>query len=154
MTITLDISDRRILIELQANARLTNLELAQRVGISASSCLRRVRFMEEAGLVKGYALVLDPKAAGVPGNAFVQITLDGQRRAFLDAFEAAITKVPEVLSCHLLAGAADYLVHIAFRDTADLERIHTDVLTRLPHVARLQSTLSLRTIKQGTALPI
>jgi Lrp/AsnC family leucine-responsive transcriptional regulator len=136
MTITLDISDRRILIELQANARLTNLELAQRVGISASSCLRRVRFMEEAGLVKGYALVLDPKAAGVPGNAFVQITLDGQRRAFLDAFEA------------------DYLVHIAFRDTADLERIHTDVLTRLPHVARLQSTLSLRTIKQGTALPI
>lgn len=150
----LDQSDRRILNELQTNARLTNLELAERIGMSPSSCLRRVRLMEEAGLIRGYALLLDPKAAGLPGNAFVQITLDGQRRAFLDAFEAAITKVPEVLSCYLLAGLADYLVHIAFRDTEDLERIHADILTRLPHVARLQSTLSLRTVKQSTALPV
>jgi Lrp/AsnC family leucine-responsive transcriptional regulator len=78
----------------------------------------------------------------------------GKPTAFLDAFEADITKVPEVLSCYLLAGSADYLVHIVFRDTGDLERIHADILTRLPHVARIHSTLSLRTVKQTTALPI
>jgi Lrp/AsnC family transcriptional regulator, leucine-responsive regulatory protein len=154
MAIALDQSDRKILAELQRDARLTNLELAARVAMSPSSCLRRVRLMEEAGLIRGYVLLLNPKVAGLPGNAFVHITLDGQSRAVLDAFEAAIIKVPEVLSCYLLAGVADYIVHIAFCDTDDLERIHADILTRLPHVARLQSTLSLRTVKQETALPI
>jgi Lrp/AsnC family leucine-responsive transcriptional regulator len=108
----IDEVDRRILGALQTNAKLTNIELAEKVGMSQSSCLRRVRLMEEAGLIGGYALILDQKAAGLPGNAFVQITLDGQGRPFLDAFETAIARVPEALACYLLAGSADYLVHI------------------------------------------
>ncbi len=146
--------DRRILTILQTDARLTNAELAERVGMSPSSCLRRVRSMEEAGLISGYALMLDQKAAGLPGNVFVQITLDGQGRSLLDEFEHAIARVPEVMSCYLLAGSADYLVHVVFRDTEDLERIHTRILTRLPHVAHMESTLCLRTVKRTTALPI
>jgi Lrp/AsnC family leucine-responsive transcriptional regulator len=150
----IDHTDRQILKVLQADGRLSNVELAERIGLSPSACLRRVRLMEEAGLIAGSALLLDPKKAGIPGNAFVQITLDQQERQTLDAFEAAILRVPEVLACYLLAGQADYLVHVVFRDTEDLERLHAEILTRLPHVVRIQSTLALRTVKRTTALPV
>ncbi len=146
--------DRRILRLLQQDGRIANATLAEKVGMSPSACLRRVRLLEESGLIAGYAMRLDAKAAGLPGNAFVQITLDGQGRKILDAFEAAIAKVPEVLTCHLVAGAADYLVHVVYRDSADLERIHAEILTKLPHVVRLQSTITLRTVKSTTALPV
>jgi Lrp/AsnC family leucine-responsive transcriptional regulator len=150
----LDHTDRQILKALQADARLSNVALAERIGLSPSACLRRVRLMEESGLIAGSALLLDPKKAGIAGNAFVQITLDQQERQTLDAFEAAILRVPEVLACYLLAGQSDYLVHVAFRDTEDLERLHAEILTRLPHVVRIQSTLALRTVKRTTALPV
>jgi DNA-binding Lrp family transcriptional regulator len=99
-------------------------------------------------------MLLDEKVAGLPGTAFVLVTLDQQGRAALDAFEAAIQRHPEVTECCLLAGAADYMVRVAYADSADFERIHTEILTQLPGVVRVQSTLALRTVKKTTALPV
>ncbi len=150
----LDTRDRAILRELQADGRLTNAELAERVGLSASACLRRVRLLEERGLIAGYAMILDQRACGLPGTAFVSIALEEQGRAALDRFEHAAAQAPDILECHLLAGQADYMVRVVYRDAADLERIHSEILTQLPGVTRVQSTLSLRTVKKTTALPV
>lgn len=152
--IELDARDRAILKILQENGRITNAELAERVHLSASACLRRVKIMEDSGLVKGTVLLLDEAAAGLPGTAFVFVTLDQQGRQSLDAFEAAVERHPEILECYLLAGTADYLIRVVFADTADFERIHRNVLTTLPGVVRVQSTLALRTVKRTTALPV
>jgi Lrp/AsnC family transcriptional regulator, leucine-responsive regulatory protein len=150
----LDARDRAILSALQANGRLTNAELADRVGLSPSACLRRVRQLEDSGLVAGYAMILDQKACGFPGNAFVFVSLDQQGRQALDAFEAAVEMVPEIVECYLLAGQSDYLIRVVHRDAADLERIHTEIITRLPGVTRVNSTLALRTVKKTTELPL
>jgi DNA-binding Lrp family transcriptional regulator len=152
--IELDARDRAILKILQENGRITNAELAERVHLSASACLRRVKIMEDSGLVKGTVLLLDEGAAGLSGTAFVFVTLDQQGRQSLDAFEAAVERHPEILECYLLAGTADYLIRVVFADTADFERIHRNVLTTLPGVVRVQSTLALRTVKRTTALPV
>lgn len=151
---TLDERDRAILRLLQEDGRLTNLELAQRINLSPSACLRRVKLLEESGLVARYVLLLDEDQAGLPGTAFVLVTLDQQGRAALDAFEAAIHDHPEITECCLLAGAADYMVRVVYADAADFERIHTDILTQLPGVTRVQTTLALRTVKRTTALPV
>ncbi len=150
----LDDRDRAILRELMRDGRLTNADLAERVNLSASACLRRVRMLEDSGLVAGYVMLLDPEVAGLPGAAFVSVTLDQQGRATLDRFEAEARRYPEIMECYLLAGSADYLLRIADRDARDFERIHTDILTQLPGVSRVQSTLALRTVKKTTALPI
>jgi DNA-binding Lrp family transcriptional regulator len=150
----LDDRDRAILRLLQQDGRLTNLELAQQINLSPSACLRRVKVLEERGLISRYVMLVDEKAAGLPGTAFVLITLDQQGRAALDSFEAAIHDHPEVTECCLLAGAADYMVRVAYADSADFERIHTEILTQLPGVVRVQSTLALRTVKKTTMLPV
>lgn len=124
------------------------------VGLSASACLRRVKLLEERGLIAGYVAILDPRACGLNGTAFVHIALAEQGREALDAFERAVARVPQILECHLLAGQSDYLVRVVYRNAADLERIHTETLTQLPGVRRVQSTLTLRTVKHTTALPI
>jgi DNA-binding Lrp family transcriptional regulator len=152
--VQLDAKDRLLLRLLQDNARTSNSDLAERVHLSPSATLRRVKMLEESGLIAGSALVLDEKKAGFPGTAFVSLTLDQQTREALDAFEAAIKPIAEVLECWLLAGQGDYLLRVIFRDTADLERIHTEIITRLPHVVRVQSTLTLRAVKRTTRLPI
>ena len=150
----IDDRDRAILRLLQEDGRLTNMEMAQRINLSPSACLRRVKLLEERGLIARYVMLLDEKAAGLPGTAFVLVTLDQQGRAALDAFETAIQKHPEVTECCLLAGTADYMVRVAYADSADFERIHTEILTQLPGVVRVQSTLALRTVKKTTALPV
>ena len=150
----LDKRDRQILQLLQADGRITNADLADRVNLSPSACLRRVKILEDAGLIKGTVLLLDEVEAGLPGAAFVFVTLDQQGRQHLDTFETAVAQHPEILECYLLAGTADYLLRIAFADTADFERIHRNVVTALPGVSRVQSTLALRTVKKTTALPI
>ena len=150
----LDERDRAILRLLQEDGRLTNLELAQRINLSPSACLRRVKLLEDSGLISRYVMLLDEKAAGLPGTAFVLVTLDQQGRAALDTFEAAIQQHPEVTECCLLAGVADYMVRVVYADSADFERIHTEILTQLPGVVRVQSTLALRTVKKTTALPV
>jgi DNA-binding Lrp family transcriptional regulator len=150
----IDQQDRAILRELMRDGRLTNVELAERVNLSASACLRRVRAMEEAGLIAGYVMLLNTKLANIAGVAFVSVTLRDQGRATLDRFETAAQRHPEIAECYLIAGSADYLLRVAYRDAADFERIHTKVLTQLPGVLRVQSTLTLRTVKHTTALPV
>jgi len=150
----LDERDRAILRELMRDGRLTNAELADRVHLSQSACLRRVRALEEGGIVAGYAMLLDPVAVGLPGAAFVSVSLDQQGRAALDRFEREVSRHPEIIECYLLAGASDYLLRVAFRDARDFERIHTDIITQLPGVSRVQSTMTLRTVKKTTVLPL
>lgn len=150
----LQIRDRAILRLLQEDARLTNAELAERVNLSASACLRRVRMLEERGLIARYVMLLDERRVGLPGVAFVLVTLDQQGRAALDAFEAAVKRHPELAECYLLAGTADYMMRVVYADAADFERIHTEILTQLPGVVRVQTTLALRTVKKTTALPV
>jgi DNA-binding Lrp family transcriptional regulator len=150
----IDQQDRAILRELMRDGRLTNVELAERVNLSPSACLRRVRAMEEAGLIAGYVMLLNAKRANIAGVAFVSVTLRDQGRATLDRFEMAAQRHPEIAECYLIAGSADYLLRVAYRDAADFERIHTKVLTQLPGVLRVQSTLTLRTVKHTTALPV
>jgi len=150
----IDQQDRAILRELMRDGRLTNVELAERVNLSPSACLRRVRAMEEAGLIAGYVMLLNTKLANIAGVAFVSVTLKDQGRATLDRFETAAQRHPEIAEFYLIAGSADYLLRVAYRDAADFERIHTKVLTQLPGVLRVQSTLTLRTVKHTTALPV
>jgi Lrp/AsnC family transcriptional regulator, leucine-responsive regulatory protein len=150
----LDERDKHILTELQADGRLSNAELAERVHLSPSACLRRVNLLMESGLVAGTHLVLNQKLAGFAGTAHVSITLDSQDRARLDAFEAKVRLVPEIQECYLLAGQSDYLLRVIFRDMADLERLHSEVLTRLPGVVRVQSQLTLRTVKRTSRVPV
>jgi len=150
----IDQHDRAILRELMRDGRLTNVELAERVNLSPSACLRRVRAMEDTGLIAGYVMLLDTRLANIAGVAFVSVTLKDQGRATLDRFETASQRHPEIAECYLIAGSADYLLRVAYRDAADFERIHTKVLTQLPGVLRVQSTLTLRTVKHTTALPI
>ena len=136
------------------NGRVTNAELSERVHLSPSACLRRVRALEEAGVVDCYVTLLDAAKAGLAGSAFIFVTLEQQGRAMLDAFERDARRHPEITECYLLAGTADYLMRIVFRDSRDFERIHTEILTQMPHVSRVQSTLPLRTVKKTTVLPI
>jgi Lrp/AsnC family leucine-responsive transcriptional regulator len=150
----IDQQDRAILRELMRDGRLTNVELAERVNLSPSACLRRVRAMEDAGLIAGYVMLLNTRLANIAGVAFVSVTLKDQGRATLDRFETASQRHPEIAECYLIAGSADYLLRVAYRDAADFERIHTKVLTQLPGVLRVQSTLTLRTVKHTTALPV
>lgn len=149
-----DSRDKAILRALQDDGRLTNAELAEKVNLSPSACLRRTRLLEEAGVIAGYTMLLKPKAVGLTGTAFVQVTLKGQGREELDRFEKAVADVPEILECYLLAGQHDYMLRIAYRDSEDLERLHTGTLTSLPGVDRVQSTLTLRTVKRTTKLPV
>ena len=149
-----DEKDGELLRVLQGEGRLSNADLAERVNLSPSACHRRVRSLEETGIIDRYVALLDGGRAGLGGVAFVLVTLDQQGRAALDRFEEAVTRHPEILECYLLAGTADYLLRIAYSDAADFERVHRATLTQLPGVARLQSTLALRTVKRTTALPV
>lgn len=150
----IDATDRAILIALQDNAAPTNAELADRIHLSPSACLRRTRLLNESGLIARTVAILDPRIAGIPGTAYVSVTLESQGRPTLEKFETAIRAVPEITECYLLAGQHDYLLRVVYRDAADLERIHTDILTPLPGVVRIQSQLTLRTVKRSTKLPI
>jgi DNA-binding Lrp family transcriptional regulator len=152
--IQLDERDRQILSALQSDGRLSNAELAEKVNLSPSACLRRVNLLMESGIVAGSHLILDQQAAGYHGTAYVFITLEGQDRETLDAFEARVKQVPQIQECYLLAGQSDYLLRVIFRDMEDLERMHSEVLTRVPGVMRVQSTLTLRTVKRTTKLPL
>jgi DNA-binding Lrp family transcriptional regulator len=150
----LDRTDRAILAELQRDGRLSNRELAERVHLSESACLRRIRALEEAGVVDRYAAMVNQAKVGLPGNVFVSITLNRQEQTDLAAFEAAVKRVPEVMECYLMTGQQDYLLRVVVSDPSDFERLHSQQLTRLPGVARVQSSFALRTVRKSTELPI
>lgn len=150
----LDRTDQALIAELQRDGRLTNRELAERVHLSESACLRRVRALEEAGVIDRYAALVNQSKVGLPGNVFVSITLNRQEQADLRAFEEAVRRVPEVMECYLMTGQQDYLLRVVVSDPADFERLHSQHLTRLPGVARVQSSFALRTVRKSTELPM
>ncbi len=151
---SLDQTDRRLLQVLQRRGRISNADLAEEVNLSASACHRRVQRLEADGYIKGYVALLDVRKMGVPATIFVEITLSTQADDVLEAFEKAVARVPDVLECHLTAGAADYILKIVAEDTEDFARIHRQYLTRLPGVAKMQSSFALRTVFSTTALPV
>lgn len=145
----MDEIDRRIIQALRADGRISNADLAARIGLSASACHRRVRALEESGIIRGYTAII----GGVPDEpglvVLTQFTLDRQTEDYLNRFEAAVRRCPEVQDCYLMTGTADYLVKIKIADAADYERLHKEVLSRLPGVARLQSSFAIRTVVAG-----
>ncbi|MCZ4262487.1 Lrp/AsnC family transcriptional regulator [Limimaricola sp. G21655-S1] len=149
----IDRIDRAILAALQADGRLSNAQLSEKVNLSPSACHRRVRALEQSGLIRGYVALLDPRGMGRPVTVFVEITLSGQADELLDAFEAAVARIPDVLECHLMAGTADYLLKVVARDSEDFAQIHRRHLARLPGVQTMQSSFALRTVRQTTAIP-
>lgn len=150
----LDRLDRRILDELQIDGRIANADLAEKVGLSPSACLRRVRALEEAGVIDSYVALLNQRKLGRQMDVFVEISLTGQSNEVLEAFERAVTRSSEILDCVLMAGDADYLLRVTARDPVDFERIHREHLGRLPGVLRMKSSFAIRTIVRKTALPL
>ncbi len=150
----IDRLDRRILHELQLNGRLSNTALAERVNLSESACLRRVRRLEESRVLRGYVALVEQSDAGYPDNVFVHVTLHSQQRDDLAAFESAVRELAEVMECYLMSGDADYLLRVIVSDARDYERIHSQYLTRLPGVDRVHSSFALRTVVKKTEVPI
>jgi DNA-binding Lrp family transcriptional regulator len=152
--VQLDAIDRLILDQLQVNGKLTNVELAQRVHLSPSACLRRVKQLEESGVIAQYVALLNPKAVGAHGTSFTIINLASMNNALQESFEQSVRQEPQILDCYYVAGSNDYLIRFAYRDAEDLESFHSGVLMRLPGVERSNSMLVLRTVKKTTALPL
>lgn len=152
--VQLDAIDKAILNELPHDGRLSNQSLAERVHLSPSACLRRVKALEDGGVIAGYVALLNPKAVGKHGTSYTIINLESTQPAIREAFEQAVRDTAEILDCVYVAGANDYLVRFAYRDAEDLERFHAEVLARLPGVVRSNSMLVLRTVKKTTALAI
>lgn len=150
----LDSIDCRILEVLQKDGRLSNAELSERVNLSASACHRRVQRLEKDGFIAGYVALVDPRKIGRKTTVFVEITLSGQSDDVLSGFERAVSLIPDVLECHLMAGSADYLLKVVAEDAEDFARIHRRHLAGLPGVQTLQSSFSLKKVRQTTALPI
>ena len=152
--IELDDIDRRILRALQDNARISNVELARTVGLSPSPCLRRVKTLEDSGVIQRHVSLLDQTIVGFPVSVFVSVTLERQVESALEQFEAAISKRPEVLECYLMTGDADYLLRVVTSDLASYERFLIDHLTRIPGVNSIKSSFALKQVSYHTALPL
>ncbi len=150
----LDEIDRKILSELQADARLTNSELADRVGLSPSPCLRRLRNLEKAGVINRYVALVDQEKVGLPVSVFVSIQLERQREEELDKFDREVSRHPEVLECYLMTGTRDYLLRVVTSDLSAYERFLKEKLTRIDGVASIQSSFALKQIKYTNTLPL
>ena len=150
----LDAIDRRILGELQGDGRMTVQQLAERVGLSASPCARRVRLLEQAGVIKGYVAVLDQAQIGLPISAFASIKLARQHEEDLDSFASAVSRWPEVVDCYLMTGQRDYLMRIVVRDLEAYERFLKEKLTRLSNVASIETSFALGQVKRSDHLPL
>ena len=151
---TFDKSDKIILSQLQQRATMPIAELAEKAGLSASSCHRRVKLLEEAGVITGYAAQLDGRALGFANDFFVEVSLAAQTEEAFEKFEKAVQRVPEILECYLMSGQFDYLLRVAAADATDYERIHRTKLARLPGLQRLQSSVALRAIKKWSGYPV
>ena len=154
MPYTLDNTDRRILRVIQEEARVSNSELAERVGLSPSPCWRRVRTLEENGVIERYVTLVNAKAVGLPINVFATVTLEKQAESALELFEKAVKKRPEVMECNLMTGEFDYLLRVVVPDLAAYERFLMDHLTRIKGIASIKSSFSLKQVSYKTALPL
>ncbi|UTW51397.1 Lrp/AsnC family transcriptional regulator [bacterium SCSIO 12827] len=152
--IDLDAIDRRILTAIQTNARMRNVDLAEAVGLSASPCLRRVKRLEDAGVIRDYVTLVDQQAVGLPVSIFISVTLERQVEKALEEFEATIRSWPEVMECYLMTGDADYLLRVVTADLSAYERFLMDRLTRVTGVASIKSSFSLKQVVYRTALPV
>ena len=150
----IDSFDKKLLAILQNNGRISNVELAEAVNLSESACLRRVRSLEERGLIDRYVALLDHKRVGLTDTVFVHIVLKREEKSELEAFENAVKNIPEILECYLMTGEFDYLLHIVVANMADFERLHNDSLTQLPGVSRVNSSFAIRTVQKTSELPI
>lgn len=153
-TSALDDIDYALLRHLQEHARLSNVELADRVGLSPAPCLRRVQALERTGVIKQYVALLNPNAVARGVTVFVQISLDLQVGGRLDAFERQIMQREEVLECYLMTGDSDYLLRVVVPDVASYERFLKEALTRIDGVVGIKSSFALRQVKYSTALPL
>ncbi|MBK7658174.1 MAG: Lrp/AsnC family transcriptional regulator [Betaproteobacteria bacterium] len=151
---SLDRTDRKLLDLLQRDGRITNLELATKVALSPSACLRRVRALEEAGVIRGYAALLDPAKVGLGLTAFVTVKLEKRGRMPTDQFARACRDWPEVAACHATTGDMDYLVRVVVEDLAHFSRFVMDSLLKHPGVLDVKSSFVLEAVKETTALPI
>lgn len=151
---TLDKFDIAILQELQADGRLTNAELAQRVGLSAAPCWRRVRALEEAGYIRGYRAEIDREKVGLGVLAFVRLDADRNSGDVTRSLEAAIRQVPEVVSCHYISGSGTFELQVVSRDLNHFSRLAREVLINLPNVKDLHTSFSLGEVKAAAALPL
>jgi len=152
--IELDAIDCRILKCLQADARIANADLAQRVFLSPSPCLRRVRRLEEMGVIRRHVTLLDPAAIGLPVSVFVQVSLERQVDGALETFEQHIVARPEVMECYLMTGDSDYLLRVVAADLDAFQHFLLEHLTRIPGVASIKSSFALKQVSYRTALPL
>lgn len=152
--VRLDEIDRKILRLLQADCRLTLSEIAERVALSASPCHRRIKIMEDAGLIRGYVALVDQRRLGLPVSVFVSIKLERQREKDLEAFARAISRWPEVLECYLMTGHRDYLLRVVVEDLQAYEKFLKQKLTLVPGIASIESSFALDQIKYSIAVPV
>jgi len=150
----LDDIDRHILLELQLDGRLTNQELADRVGLSPSPCLRRVRALEQAGVITGYRAVVSPEAVGLSITAFVRLTLSSHSAEVVDAVEEELRGVPQIVEAYLLAGDQDYLVKVVVPSFSAYEDFVRDRLRGIPSLASIETTFAFGTTKPVSPLPV
>lgn len=150
----LDALDRRIVAALQADGRLSNVDLADRVGLSPSPCLRRVRRLEREGYIEGYRAALRRDRVGLGFSVFVGVKIDahGNERAL--TFETAVVEMPEVVACHLVSGEADYILEVVVPDLADYQHFLVGKLLNLPAVREVRSNIAIQTLKAGAPLPL
>ena len=151
---TWDAIDRRILEVIQEEARISNAELAARVGLSPSPCWRRVRALEDAAVIRRYVTLVDAEAIGLPINVFATVTLEKQVERALERFERAVAERPEVMECYLMTGEFDYLLRIVVPSLGAYERFLMDHLTRIDGIASIKSSFSLKQVRYKTALPL
>ncbi len=140
----LDATDRHIIRLLRLNARISNAKLAAEVGLSPSACLRRVDILEREGVIRGYTAITGSAAGGEVISVIVQITLDRQTEDFLNRFENAVRRYPEVRECYLMTGGSDYFLRVEVETAGDFERVHKDILSKLPGVSRIHSSFAIR----------
>jgi Lrp/AsnC family leucine-responsive transcriptional regulator len=151
---TIDSIDRALLRIVQLDGRITNAELAARVGLSPAACHKRLKRLETTGVIRQYAALLDPEVGGRSQSAFVHIALERQNSDGFEAFEQAVLACSQIIECHLMTGEYDYLLHVLFRDAEEYERLHRNVLSRLPNVTRINSGFAIRRVRHTTAIPL
>lgn len=150
----MDNIDLKILNQLQEDARITNVALAEKVNLSPAPCLRRVRELEKSGVIKSYTTLLDPEQVGWNVSVFIEIRLEKQVQDHLRIFEEIIEQYPEVMECYLMTGTFDYLLRVVAKDLKSLQAFITDKLVSIPNIASMQSSIALKQIKYRTALPV
>ncbi|WP_072395381.1 Lrp/AsnC family transcriptional regulator [Hyphomicrobium sp. CS1GBMeth3] len=142
----LDAIDRTIVRLLRLNARMSNAKLAEEAGLSPSACLRRIRALERSGVIRGYTAIVGASASETTMAVIINITLERQTEDVFNRFEAAVRKHPEIQECYLMTGGSDYLLRVEVENSAEFERIHTEILSMLPGVARIHSSFSIRNV--------